>query len=311
MTEKVFKVSVIIPVYNAEKYLHKAVDSAIKLQTVGEVILVEDGSSDNSLKVCEDLNQKFDKIRLFRHPKGENRGAGASRNLGIKNALFNYIAFLDADDYYLPNRFEIENEIFPASDTIDGIYHATGVEFYTDKGMEEFSGHFKEYSGGENFLTTIHKIVTEKDQFRKAYIQGKIGRFHTDAITLKKDILKKTAFFDEELRLHQDSHLWTRVVLLCNLHPGIIDKPVAIRGVHDSNRILNERNLESRIKYFSSLLIWIANKPVKREFKRHYLREFIRIQSTNSRIIPIKIFSYFLFSIITFFRFPVIFIRCI
>ncbi len=101
----VLQVSVIIPVYNAESFLKEAVFSALQQPETAEVILIEDGSSDDSLKVCQNLAEQYDQVKLFQHPQGVNLGAGASRNLGIEKASSDWIAFLDADDYYLPNRF--------------------------------------------------------------------------------------------------------------------------------------------------------------------------------------------------------------
>ena len=102
------KISVIIPVYNAEKYITQAVESALQFEEVCEVILVEDKSPDNALEVCKNLAKTFDRVTLYQHPDKGNHGAGASRNLGMKMATGDYIAFLDADDFYLPNRFEAE-----------------------------------------------------------------------------------------------------------------------------------------------------------------------------------------------------------
>ena len=80
-----FEVSVIIPVYNAASYVTKAVESALHSPQVGEIILVEDKSPDNALEVCIQLKNKYDKVKLLQHLNGENRGAGESRNLGIKH----------------------------------------------------------------------------------------------------------------------------------------------------------------------------------------------------------------------------------
>ena len=93
---KDFKVSVITPVYNAEKFLTEAVNSAIHLDEVGELILIEDNSPDGALDLCRELEKQYDKVKLLTHPKNENRGAGASRNLGVRNAKFDFISFLDA-----------------------------------------------------------------------------------------------------------------------------------------------------------------------------------------------------------------------
>src|SRR5664280_852453 len=119
-------VSVIVPVYNAEKFVHDAVASALQQPETGEVILVEDGSTDGSLRVCKELAEKYEKVFLYQHPDGINLGAGTSRNLGIQESNCEYIAFLDADDLYLPGRFSSAREIFKTEPSIDGVYEALG-----------------------------------------------------------------------------------------------------------------------------------------------------------------------------------------
>ncbi|HED13224.1 MAG TPA: glycosyltransferase family 2 protein, partial [Gammaproteobacteria bacterium] len=99
------KISVVIPVYNAEKYVEYAVKSALQQKEAAEIILVEDNSPDHALKICEKLSNENSQVRLLRHSDGKNHGAGESRNLGIRSARHDYIAFLDADDYYLQNCF--------------------------------------------------------------------------------------------------------------------------------------------------------------------------------------------------------------
>lgn len=90
------KVSVIIPVYNTEKYIRRAVQSVCR-QTFQdfEIILVDDGSSDSSWKVCESLNAWDNRIRIFHQG---NAGAGAARNAGLREARGEYLFFLDSDD---------------------------------------------------------------------------------------------------------------------------------------------------------------------------------------------------------------------
>lgn len=91
------KISLIIPVYNVEKYLHKCFDSIVK-QTYKnlEVIIVNDGSTDGSDRIIEEYAEKYDNFRAF---KIENRGQGGARNYGLSIATGEYICFLDSDDY--------------------------------------------------------------------------------------------------------------------------------------------------------------------------------------------------------------------
>lgn len=100
-----FDVSIIIPVYNVEKYVGKCIESAINQHTnfMYEVIIVDDGSTDRSGKICDSYKEKFDNIKIIHK---ENEGLGYARNTGIDIASGDYIMFLDSDDWYLPNTVE-------------------------------------------------------------------------------------------------------------------------------------------------------------------------------------------------------------
>lgn len=110
------KVSVIVPVYNTEKYLRRCLDSLV-MQTLDdiEIIIIEDKTPDNSNKILEEYEKKYkDKIKVF-HNK-TNKGIGYSRNFGIEKSNGKYIAFVDSDDYVdkdfyekLYNKAEKEN----------------------------------------------------------------------------------------------------------------------------------------------------------------------------------------------------------
>ena len=92
-------VSVIMPVYNAEKFLNRSI-SSFQNQTLEskELICVDDGSTDNSLEILNDFQKEFNNIKIITQ---ENSGPGVARNTGIENAQGEYIAFLDSDDIFL------------------------------------------------------------------------------------------------------------------------------------------------------------------------------------------------------------------
>ena len=100
--------SIIIPVYNVEIYLEECIRS-ILIQTSNdyEIILVDDGSTDNSKNICKKYSEMYANIKCFRI---ENRGASAARNLGIKKANGKYIAFLDSDDFWCDKELLIESK---------------------------------------------------------------------------------------------------------------------------------------------------------------------------------------------------------
>lgn len=226
------KISVIIPVYNAEKFLTQAVESALQFPEVYEVILIEDKSPDNALEICRKLAVIHHRIKLFQHPDKENHGAGPSRNLGIEKATGDFIAFLDADDYYLPNRFDAEKELFKKLN-VDGVYGALGVHYYSEKAKADY------YKVFGNRLTTVYKKHKPEDVFPgQLGMKGSFGLIHLDTLTIRRNALYKLdTFFKKTLRLHQDTEFLFRLSFFTNLYPGILNEPIAIRGVHENNRI--------------------------------------------------------------------------
>jgi len=98
------KISIIVPVYNTEKYLAQCLDSIIK-QTLKdiEILCIDDGSKDNSLEILNEYAAKDDRIKIFAQ---KNSGPGAARNLGIQNATGEYLTFVDSDDWLKENAME-------------------------------------------------------------------------------------------------------------------------------------------------------------------------------------------------------------
>ena len=156
------RVSVVIPVYNAADYVSEAVASALAQPETGEVLLVEDGSPDNSLTVCQGLAMEYPPVQLYQHPGGINRGAGPSRNLGIQQSACPYIAFLDADDFYLPARFTVPAQIFSADPECDGVYEAVGIHFEDEAGRERWLAS----SMAQVELTTMDRQVSPQESFQ-------------------------------------------------------------------------------------------------------------------------------------------------
>lgn len=103
------KISVIVPVYNVEKYLRECLDSLIN-QTLTdiEIICINDGSTDNSLEILKEYAKKDDRIKVINQ---ENKGLGATRNIGINIAKGDYISFIDSDDFLELTTYEKTYEI--------------------------------------------------------------------------------------------------------------------------------------------------------------------------------------------------------
>lgn len=107
------KYSVVIPMYNNEKTIRKVIQSVVnqtRYDLIDEIIIVNDGSIDKSADIVEEIiNLGNSKIKMVNKSNG---GAASARNVGIKLARNNYVALLDADDEWLPNKLEVQNSIF-------------------------------------------------------------------------------------------------------------------------------------------------------------------------------------------------------
>ena len=272
-------VSVIIPVYNAERYVAQAVASALALPETGEVLLIEDGSPDGALAVCERLAAEDDRVRLFRHPNGDNRGAGASRNVGIQAAQCGYVAFLDADDYFLPNRYEKALAILESDPSIDGVYEAVGVAFESEEAEAWWTAHRPDVE-----LTTVSAGIAPEDLFDRL-IGGRHGYFCTDGILVRRSLFDRTGLFPTYLRMGQDVCMWWKMSLAGRLTGGTLDQAVAVRRVHGENRIIRDAQVHRFYGYLAmrETLRWMpdglrtrARLRMIRQWQRRYVYWYVR-----------------------------------
>ena len=125
------KISVVIPVYNAEKYIRECLDSILKQQKIGlEVICVDDCSTDATPRILEEYSKKFDNLTVLRNES--NIYAGRSRNRALMAAKGQYVHFIDADDFVVGNSYEklykiaSENDLDWLKTTCEGVDDATG-----------------------------------------------------------------------------------------------------------------------------------------------------------------------------------------
>ena len=112
------KVSVIVPIYNAEKYLAQCIESIIhQTHRDLQILLINDGSTDGSLSIAQEFALRDSRIEIHTQP---NQGQGAARNNGMKYATGEWIAFVDADDYIAPNLY---SDILSLADRAEVVLH--------------------------------------------------------------------------------------------------------------------------------------------------------------------------------------------
>ena len=262
------KVSIIIALYNTERYLEEAVLSALAQPETGEVILVDDGSTDLSGEKADQLAKRFGIVSTIHLPS--NHGPAYARNCGIKNAIFPIIAFLDADDIYLPGRFKETLEAFNADKTIDAVYGVTLNKFQTDILKSNYR---------RIYTHEIEKIYHRKEgNLFQNLARGKNGSIHLDALTVRTSALKHLKGFDESLRQMEDTDLVLRLANNFKFHALPQTNIHAVRRIHYNNTIFDRAEAQKyRLIFLEKWLKKSINEKhklmVQLYFLRHYLGE--------------------------------------
>jgi len=224
-------VSVIVPVYNAARYVGQAIASAVSEPETLEVVVVEDGSEDDSWNRCREAADRYPgRVVLLRHPGGRHRGPGASRNLGLETARGDLVAFLDADDYVLPGRFRTSVPMLQARPDLDGVYEAVAVR--PEDGVSR--AEWEREAPGRDLVTMREGLPPE--ELLAALTRGGAGNFHTNGIVLRRHVVGVAGGFDHDLDLGQDTALWWRLAACGRLVGGRLDAPVAVYRRHRGNR---------------------------------------------------------------------------
>ncbi len=232
------KVSVIIPVYNVENYLRKCLDSLVN-QTLKdiEIIVVNDGSPDNSQTIIDEYVKKYPKkvVSVIQ----ENGGQGAARNTGLLHATGEYIGYVDSDDYVEKNMYE---------------------ELYK-KAKEENADIV---ICGNNIVKENYELLT-KEAVDKEFLLGKMAVWNK--------IYKKSIIVDNKISFrskvwYEDLDFSMKVYLSSN-KISIVDKPLYNYLLREGSTMNNnniERNLEL-IESFDSLISYCKNKGIYNETK--------------------------------------------
>lgn len=191
------KISVIVPVYKAEAYLHRCVDSILtQTFTDFEVLLIDDGSPDRSGEICDEYAKKDSRIKVFHKPNG---GVSDARNVGLDNALGEYVCFVDSDDVVDKDYLEIFLQK-DADIVVQGLYRNDITEDRRDLYVSIETGDF-DLSNVTKFVDIICKSEN-------------IGYLYTRSF--KRNIIEKENLrFDSRFRLREDMEFILRYMLLC------------------------------------------------------------------------------------------------
>lgn len=219
------RVSVIIPVYNGEKYISETVNSVIaQTYTDYELILVNDGSKDTTGQILESFSN--DRIKVLHI---ENSGVSNARNIGYAESAGDYIAFLDADDLWLPERLQ---------ETVA----------YLDEHKEV------------GLVHTHMAVIDEKSQKTGEVFAGKEGNILEDlllwngccipapsSILVRREVMEEIDLFDTNLSTAADQEIFFRIANVYKI--GMVNQPLGLYRIHGENMHLNIARMEKEHVY--------------------------------------------------------------
>lgn len=281
------KISVIVPVYNVETTLENCVNSIInQTYTNLEILLIDDGAKDNSGKICEKLALKDDRIKVYHK---ENGGLSDARNYGLDRVTGRYIAFLDADDYIVPEFYDYLIKLIKIEDNID-IAQASFLRIDIDD-INRSEGLLK----NENKkITEIVKVNTNIEALEKLY--GPILTEYLDFVVVWNKLYKKELFDDIRFpvgKLHEDEYTTYKVLYKAR---KVVESNKKIHGyIQSKNSIMRSKIGQKRVDDTLNAYIELAefcknNNQIILEAKarRRYLEycielsEKINIQKDNN-----------------------------
>ncbi|MDP1853777.1 MAG: glycosyltransferase [Candidatus Omnitrophota bacterium] len=238
-------ISVIIPTYNRAQYICETIDSVLA-QTYKdyEIIVVDDGSTDNTKELLAKYNGKIQYVYKT------NSGVSAARNLGINLSKGEYLAFLDSDDMWLPEK--LEKQMGAINEDSIGLIH-------TAKYMIDAKG----------------KLTGDvRPRYPAKNLDDLLNNYHICmSVLVKKDLVKKAGMFDETISGSEDKDLWIRIAKIAKIK--FIDDPLIKYRVHSDNTCNDcEKIYTGHVKTFEKLRKDKDMKVHKRLIKNRLASEY-------------------------------------
>ena len=244
------QISIIVPLYNSEKYIHETVMSVInQTYTNWELIIVDDCSSDNSVNIVKELMKNDNRIKLIDNIN-RNSGPAKARNIGIEHASGEYISFLDADDVWLKDKLQKQIAYMKS---IDSLFSCTNIQ--------EIDNNSNLISSKKRKIYNLIFNILPNFRLNTLLITNQIC---TSTVMLKRSILNEQ-LFDEDRKLVEDYHLWLRLFFSKKIEK--VDRLKArytLYRIHESNDSIDPDKQKLRAKYSRSKAILEYHNKIPR-----------------------------------------------
>lgn len=224
------KISIITASYNYAQYIEETINSVINQSySDWELIVVDDGSSDNSVEIIKSYCEKDSRIKLLQHEKAQNKGLKDSLLLGIENATGAWVAFLESDDFFAPDNLSKKAEIIKQNPSVKLVFNK--VEFLCEEGVTK-----KRVEDLENIQNSLSKIKFPRNMFYDFYINNRILTFSCVMVEAKT---LKTTNFKTPTDAILDWWLWIHMAYKNDFY--CIDEKLTHWRLHADSYILNSK----------------------------------------------------------------------
>ena len=287
------QISVIIPVYNVEKYLHRCIDSILD-QTYRdiEIIIVDDGSTDQSGIICDKYIKIDNRIQVFHK---ENEGQSSARNLGVEKSNTDWLCFIDSDDYVHPQMLEFLKRGIDDNKTLMSICSFKKVDDNSNIMMknEQYSSTIVEvneesllnnkyikYTRPDTLWVVCAKLINKKIVIKYPFDNGRI--YEDNAITIKWVYESKNiSFIDYEFYYYYSNQGSTTQRKLTRKHADLLwayeEQLLFLQKIcyHKLAEIKYENLLSSSLKLYKRYIIENNDKYFARKISRYNRKYYV------------------------------------
>jgi len=221
-------ISIITASYNYEDYIKETIESVInQTYTNWEMIIVDDGSKDNSVEVIKSYCEKDSRIKLFQHEGGINKGLAETVKLGISKARGEWIAFLESDDKFMPECLEEKVEIIKENPNIKFIF----------SDLETFGSGKTNFDKNSAYLLIKKKLASKKPLMDLSLELLKQNFICTFSIVMVKKNLIEECNFNTPVNAFLDLWLWAQIAQKTKFY--YLNKPLTMWRIHSQSFINN------------------------------------------------------------------------
>jgi succinoglycan biosynthesis protein ExoO len=197
------RIAAVIPVFNKQAFVGRAIESVLaQTRPADEIVIVDDASTDGSLAVVEGFRDA--RIRIVRRTESAKRGVAAARNLAIRTTTCDWVAFLDADDVWLPEFLQVAAGLAAEAPA------EVGCVFTGWRDVWEDGGWTPDPYGARHGARGPHRLGFE--DFIRAWIEVGQTPMSASAVALRRDILLSAGLFHENCRRGEDKDMWLRAM---------------------------------------------------------------------------------------------------